>query len=678
MKRQRSDSSDSSSERYVRKAKHREGYNPEWKNQYPWLLPVSDDDDPRDICGLFCELCQRYKVTQRSGAGTWVSTPCTILRKDVIERHNKSNMHKEALDREATRLSVVRHGGIQQAFERQVCAQKKALIGALKIVYTLAKQEIPLTTKYEPVLELAISLGCDYLKELEVGANARYRSHAIIGEFLQVLATVVEEQQFSLLRSSKFFSLLTDESTDISVKKQLVLVARYLSGKQVKTAFVEISDIPDGTANTITQAIHSFMAKRSLDINHLRGFATDGASVMVGRHSGVATQLKRSCPSLISIHCVNHRLALAASHAADHIPYLQRFKTHLRNLFYFYQNSSVRTSGLHAIQALLDDPFIKLKEAKDVRWLSHDAAIATVLRILPSLIASLEREATERGEPMAEGLVRFVKSYNFIATAHLLHKVFPHISRLCRIFQKEDVDFTMLSPCVNATIAGVNSYKDDPLSEIESTLSTDLKDYSIRTTETQKTEFQKKIQEKYITNLVSQLKDRLPEVKELEAFSIFDPSKLPEESAEENFTAYGKDKIEHLSSRYGEGDKADICKMGLSSEWITLKPLLSQSYREVKCKDFLILLSSDSTLMAMFPNFAVLASIALVVPVSTAECERCFSSMKRIKTVLRNRMDTKTLDQLIRISNEGPNPEHFDFNIAADLWGSRRQRRITV
>ena len=74
--------------------------------------------------------------------------------------------------------------------------QRKALIGALKIVYTLAKQGIPLTTKYEPVLELAISLGCDYLKELEVGANARYRSHAITGEFLKVLAAVVEDEQF--------------------------------------------------------------------------------------------------------------------------------------------------------------------------------------------------------------------------------------------------------------------------------------------------------------------------------------------------------------------------------------------------------------------------------------------------------------------------------------------------
>ena len=32
-----------------------------------------------------------------------------------------------------------------------------------------------------------------------------------------MLAAVVEEEQFSALKCSKFFSLLTDESTDISV-----------------------------------------------------------------------------------------------------------------------------------------------------------------------------------------------------------------------------------------------------------------------------------------------------------------------------------------------------------------------------------------------------------------------------------------------------------------------------
>lgn len=98
----------------------------------------------------------------------------------------------------------------------------------------------------------------------------------------------------------------------------------------------------------------------------------------------------------------------------------------------------------------------------------------------------------------------------------------------------------------------------------------------------------------------------------------------------------------------------------------------------MKCKEFLILMSSDGTLTTMFPNFALLATIALIIPVSTAECERCFSSMKRIKTTLRNRMETATLDKLMRIANKGPKPKEFNFDKATDLWGSLRQMRINV
>ena len=261
----------------------------------------------------------------------------------------------------------------------------------------------------------------------------------------------------------------------------------------------------------------------------------------------------------------------------------------------------------------------------------------------------MEREATERAEPTAEGLLRFVKSQFIIATAHLLHKILPHVSRLCRIFQKEDVDFTLLKPCADATIAAVNLYKVDELEEVDSTISSDLKDYNIRTSDALKNEFQKQVQEKFVTALVEQLKERLPAVVELEAFSILDPSNVPEESAD-GFTAYGNNHLDRLCCCYGSGDKADICKEGLRSEWVTLKHLLSQRYRQTKCKDFLILISSDSTLKMMFPNFAALASIALVIPVSTAECEHCFSCMKRIKTTLRNRMETETLDQLMRIA----------------------------
>ena len=48
---------------------------------------------------------------------------------------------------------------------------------------------------------------------------------------------------------------MTDESTDISVLKQLVLVGRYLTDEGMKTSFLCITDISNGTAETIERAI---------------------------------------------------------------------------------------------------------------------------------------------------------------------------------------------------------------------------------------------------------------------------------------------------------------------------------------------------------------------------------------------------------------------------------------
>ena len=210
---------------------------------------------------------------------------------------------------------------------------------------------------------------------------------------------------------------------------------------------------------------------------------------------------------------------------------------------------------------------------------------------------------------------------------------------------------------MDATIAAVSLYKYDDLKEVDITLSSDLKDYNIHTSDAMKDDFRKQIQEKYVTALVTQLTSRLPDVVELEAFSVLDPSKLPQESAE-GYTTYGNDHLDLLCSRYGSVDKADISIEELRSEWVALKQLLSQKYREMECKEFLIWMSSDGILT--FPNFALLATIALIIPVSTAECERCFSSMKRIKTTLRNRMETATLDQLMRTANKGHKAEEFN------------------
>ena len=52
--------------------------------------------------------------------------------------------------------------------------------------------------------------------------------------------------------------------------------------------------------------------------------------------------------------------------------------------------------------------------------------------------------------------------------------------------------------------------------------------------------------------------------------------------------------------------------------------------------------------------------------------------MNRIKTDLRNRLKTVTLDNLMRISIEGPPLSDFNFEKAADIWGGMRNRRLSV
>ena len=61
----------------------------------------------------------------------------------------------------------------------------------------------------------------------------------------------------------------------------------------------------------------------------------------------------------------------------------------------------------------------------------------------------------------------------------------------------------------------------------------------------------------------------------------------------------------------------------------------------------------NSSLVELYPTISKSACIALTIPVSTADVERGFSTMNRIKTEPRNRLNTETLGRLIRLSCEG-------------------------
>ena len=140
-------------------------------------------------------------------------------------------------------------------------------------------------------------------------------------------------------------------------------------------------------------------------------------------------------------------------------------------------------AGLKEIQDVHNDPRLKLTEAKDVRWLSHERAVSNLRRCLPSVIASLEREASERHDVQALGHARFVRKYEFVATLLMLSDILPPLASLSCAMQREDLNYSLVKPLVTGTIVTLTNLKQTPgehFNSLEIVLDEDLQDFSIQ------------------------------------------------------------------------------------------------------------------------------------------------------------------------------------------------------
>lgn len=132
---------------------------------------------------------------------------------------------------------------------------------------------------------------------------------------LEILARVVEEPILKAIQSSVAIGLEVDESTDVSVKRQLDLHIRYQSVErriinnwagvnhlclwfifyvflffrymdnegQLFSQFLDLVNVSDGKAGTIVAAIKEVLHKKNVPTHKLYGLGTDGAAVMTGK-----------------------------------------------------------------------------------------------------------------------------------------------------------------------------------------------------------------------------------------------------------------------------------------------------------------------------------------------------------------------------------------------------------
>ncbi|XP_046563809.1 E3 SUMO-protein ligase KIAA1586-like [Haliotis rubra] len=422
-------------------------------------------------------------------------------------------------------------------------------------------------------------------------------------------------------------------------------------------------------ADTIVKSVKDYVEKANLDQKKMTCFASDGPAVITGKKNGVVTQLKKSNPALIDVHCVNHRLQLAISSAFKSVTLIERVDELLMGLFKYYHYKMEGDTS--------DEPNrgpITIKKAVHTRWLSHEKAVHAVRQCYPSILADLEnavgmgndKKAGDKQSVTAEGLYRQLKSYDRLYTILLLCDVCSLLSGLTKLFERRDLDLSVLEPQIQSSTASLRKMKDKPgpyLNRIDQLANL----YDLEKTESRRTDI-KSSKDIFLDHLIQNMEERMqvtPIITNLSALDLRkdgDPSFL---------TFHGDAEITQLAEHFG----LDVDQTQL--EWSQVKELFSGELDTSSPSSILKTLTSlKPQLGNLYPNIVQLLSIHATMILPTSEVERVFSKVKLIVTDHRNRLSVENCNRLLMISLNASSASDIDLKKVVSKYLARKKRKL--
>lgn len=565
---------------------------------------------------------------------------------------------------------------------------EEAVVSAMRNVYFAAQQHLP-SSVVPDLNSLCITQGVTKLNDLKVDGHTTYEHNTSIQDFQDCIVSVIENEVLEKVSKSKKFSIMIDESTDISVKQNMICYVRVLEydscgNATPQTYFLGLSELYRANAEGIYSKVVDMLKNKGIDLLNLCSVSTDGASVMVGNKSGVVTKLKNSVPGVLATHCIAHRLALSCCTGADTIPYLVKYQEILNSVYKFFRNSPKNTATLSAIQSVIDEQDKKSKEKKfrevfHTRWLSFEGSVDAILKNYSSLVSVFLEETSGK----ALSLYKPITCYKFLYVSHFLADCLKPLVILSKSYQKENINYAEVTPLLTTTVETLEELRDSKSGEMlgkflnsapaEPKLDADglytfqFGPHTIRDGGNQRVEAEK-VCTQFITNMVKSLNDRFSDNQDsaiLTALSNFFNPLISEGGLEKDLETVN----DYLGSFGLEGTKHELKSFVKFSRASHGKG--NKTVTDIPSVCNLALRNKES-----FPASAEAAERLLVAPVSTASCERGFSQQNLIKTRLRNSLKVENLENLMTIAINGSDMDKFDFGKAFAIWAKKKNRRI--
>jgi hypothetical protein len=148
-------------------------------------------------------------------------------------------------------------------------------------------------------------------------------------DFIHYIATDLREKKVKApLLASPVCSILLDSSADMSNSENASFYVRFFESQNLvaKTEFFGVEKMSATDAATYHQSVKNILqrlANGDETYNKIIGLGADGASTMMGQHTGLKARMKNDLPDIIAVHCVAHNLQLAIGDACKGVSYLK-------------------------------------------------------------------------------------------------------------------------------------------------------------------------------------------------------------------------------------------------------------------------------------------------------------------------------------------------------------------
>lgn len=296
----------------------------DWFSKYNWLHYDQSKDSVRCFTCIQASRLGRPGTT-RGNEEAFINEGVRNWRKalEKLQKHDCSHFHRESADyvfQVLKRESVAVRLSTQLKQEQQSARiAMRTIISSIRYLTRSGQALQGSTADKGNLMDLLHerALDCPDLANW-IKRRDKWVSHDIQDEIIQIMTHQVQRKLISEIKSSSFFGLMADGTTDRTGNEQFSICFRYIESEtlQPKEIFMGLYNTDDGTAKTLHKTVSDVMLRSSLPVQNLRGHCFDGAAAMSGHLNGLQKLLSDDQPKSIFVHCSNHSLDLVIQEVA--------------------------------------------------------------------------------------------------------------------------------------------------------------------------------------------------------------------------------------------------------------------------------------------------------------------------------------------------------------------------